>query len=48
MTREAPEVAVARIEAARLRGEVDITPVEHDVLLPPDSALAAAAEEVAG
>jgi aerobic-type carbon monoxide dehydrogenase small subunit (CoxS/CutS family) len=34
------------LAAARLRGEVDITPVRRDVLLPPDAALAHAAEEV--
>jgi len=33
------------LAAARLRGEVDPTPEQRDVLLPPDAALAAAAQE---
>ncbi len=36
------------LAAATLRGEVDAAPRQADVLLPPDAALANAAEEVAG
>ena len=36
------------LAAATLRGEADLTPGQRDVLLPPDAALAAAAEEVSG
>jgi aerobic-type carbon monoxide dehydrogenase small subunit (CoxS/CutS family) len=41
-------IDAVELAAARLRGEVDGSPAERDVLLPPDAALAAVAEEVAG